>query len=155
VSMTTVCNVDAFERAVADARERLSAREGSNVSWRELVRRAGYDDSEFGRVAYHLLPRDRKRNGHHVPGWLIDALAPVLPISRGDLVRAAAEAAGYDVGEVAEPRTADDVVTMVTRYLADEQMTQAERDRVASEVLAAVSRAMQRDRQQPKSDGDA
>ena len=152
--MTTVVGVDAFERAVAEARERLSAREGRNVSWRELVRRAGFDDSEFGRVSYHLLPRARTRNGHHVPGWLIDALEPVLPISRADLVRAAAEAAGYDVREVSDPRSPDEVVTMVTRLLSDKEVDQAERDRVAAEVLAAVSRAMQRDRQSPPVSGN-
>lgn len=142
--MTTVCIVDAFERAVSDARDRLSAREGSQVSWRELVRRAGFDDGEFGRVAYHLLPRARTRNGHHVPGWLIEAMAKVLPISRGELMRAAAEAAGYDVteggGSAVEP---DSVVTQVTRLLDDESIEPAERERIGLEVMQAITRAMQ------------
>lgn len=147
----TVSDVDAFERVVADARERLSAREGRPVSWRELVRRAGFDDGHFGRVSYHLLPRERKR-GHHVPTWLIDALVPVLPVSRDDLVRAASEAAGYDVQQRRrEPQTPDDVVVLVTRLLNDEHVDQAERDRIGLEVMAAITRAMQqRGREQDK-----
>lgn len=141
----TVCAVDAFERVVAEARDRLSAREGRTVSWRELVRRAGFDDSHFGRVSYHLLPRQRKR-GHHVPRWLIDALVPVLPVSREDLERAASEAAGYDVERPGDPQTPDDVVVLVTRVLNDERVDPAERDRIGLEVMAAITRAMQRDR---------
>lgn len=141
----TVLDVDAFERVVSEARDRLSAREGSTVSWRELVRRAGFDDSEFGRVAYHLLPRERTRNGHHVPTWLVDRLAPILPVSRADLMRAAAEAAGYDVSDA--DQTPDDVVVLVTRVLNDENVDPAERDRIGAEVLAAISRARLRDRQ--------
>lgn len=141
----TVFHVDAFERAVAEARDRLSAREGRIVSWRELVRRAGFEEAEFGRVAYHLLPRRRSR-GHHVPTWLIDALVPVLPIGRGELMRAAAEAAGYEIGDGDQPRTPDDVVVLVTRLLNDDSVDEAERDRIGAEVLAAISRAMQRDR---------
>ena len=142
--MTTVCPVDAFERAVSDARDRLSAREGSVVSWRELVRRAGFDDTDFGRVSYHMLPRERTRNGHHVPTWLIDALVPVLPIGRGELMRAAAEAAGYDVteggGSAADP---DSVITQVTRLLDDETIDPTERERIGLEVMQAITRAMQ------------
>lgn len=145
----TVGDVDAFERVVAEARNRLSAREGRTVSWRELVRRAGFDDTHFGRVSYHLLPRERKR-GHHVPNWLIDALVPVLPVSRDDLVRAASEAAGYDIQAQGDPQTPDDVVVLVTRVLNDERVDPAERDRIGLEVMAAITRAMQRDRTEPR-----
>lgn len=140
---TTVEYVDAFERLVSDARDRLSAREGSTVSWRELVRRAGFDDASFGRVSYHLLPRARPR-GHHVPTWLIDALTPVLPVSRADLMRAAAEAAGYDMSS--EDEKPDGVVVLITRVLNDENVEQSERDRIGLEVMAAITRAMQRER---------
>ena len=90
--------IDEFERTVADAKDKLSDREGAPVSWRELVRRAGFDDDSFGRVSYHLLPRTRPR-GHWVPRWLIDALVPVLAgvVTREELMWAAATAAGYDL----------------------------------------------------------
>lgn len=145
----TVLAVDPFERVVSEARDRLSVREGRTVSWREVVRRAGFSDEEFGRVSYHLLPRERSRNAHQVPRWLVDALTPVLPVSRAELMRAAAEAAGYDIEAPGGEQDPDDVVVLVTRVLNDESVDPAERDRIGAEVLNAISRAMQRDRERP------
>lgn len=59
-------------------------------------------------------------------------------------MRAAAEAAGYEVSEQTDPQSPDDVVTLVTRVLDDETMDPAERDRIGLEVMAAITRAMQR-----------
>jgi len=140
---------DAFTRAVAEARDRLSSREGRTVSWREIVRRAGYDDPKmFGRISYHLLPRDRDRGAHLVPAYIIEAMAKVLPISRAELMRAAAEASGYDL-EGSE-MTPSDVVVLVTRTLQD--VDPDERDTIGSEVIEAILRARRRDREERKRD---
>lgn len=142
----TVARVDAFERLVSDARDQLSATEGQVVSWREIVRRAGFDDVDFGRVSYHLLPRTRTR-GHHVPAWLIDRLVGVLPVSRLELNRAAAEAAGYEVtdGQGAAGTEAEQLVPMVTRVLGDKELTPEQRRRLRDEVLAVIVWAQQRE----------
>lgn len=144
---STVCVVeDAFTRAVAEAKDRLSAREGRTVSWREVVRRAGYeDDTDFGKISYHLLPRDRSRGAHLVPTYIIDAMAKVLPISRAQLMRAAAEASGYEVAAAENEPAPEDVVVLVNRVLEGVD-DPAERDRIGLEVVAAITRAMQRDR---------
>ena len=140
----TVSVVDAFEEAVSRARDRLGDVEGSPVSWRELVRRAGFVDGDVGRVSYHLLPRERRR--HHVPAWLIEALAPVLApvISRTDLHRAAASAAGYSLEGASEDAAL--LVPMVTRVLDDDSLDDDERQRLGLAAIAAITHAMQRDR---------
>lgn len=139
--------MDAWERLVAEGKDRLSATEGAPVSWREIVRRAGYTDGDFGRVAYHLLPRVRRGGKHYVPEWLIDALAPVLPFPRRDLEAAAAEAAGYAITtHTTTPpgRSADAVLAPLLDVLMDERRSVEERERLGLEVIGAVTRALQR-----------
>lgn len=140
--------MDAFERLVADARDTLSVAEGAPVSWREICRRAGFGDNDFGRVSYHLLPRNRTR-GHHVPAWLINALAPVLPVSRLELNRAAAEAAGYELTGVGDDDEDGDgkaagLAPLVLRVLGDEHLTPDDRRRIGLDVIGVIMRAIDR-----------
>lgn len=150
--MATVSPVDAFEALVAQARDQLSAREGAPVSWREVVRRAGFLDVDYGRVSYHLLPRRRQR-GHHVPAWLIDALVPVFQglVTRVELNRAAAEAAGYQLGEHhgngnAGASEAEQLVPMVLRVLGDKDMTDEQRQRLGLDVIGVIMRTIDQER---------
>lgn len=131
--------VDAFERLVAEARDQLSANEGSTVSWREIVRRAKFADVDFGRVSYHLLPRPRTR-GHHVPAWLIDKLVPVFAgiVTRLDLNRAAAEAAGYQLADGAIDDEAAQLVPMLVRVLGDRSKSADELQRLSDAALEVI-----------------
>ena len=133
--------MDSWERLVADARERLAVREGGSVSWREIVRRAGFADGDFGRVSYHLLPRPRRR--HNVPVWLIDALEPVLPVSRQEMETAAAQAAGFFAGPTTDALAAQPLLPQVLAVLQDDRLAPAERERIGIELIAAVTRVLQ------------
>src|SRR5215218_1489281 len=59
--------MDAFQRAVDEARRQLIREEGQNVSARELIRRAGFDDSRWASVVRHLNPNQPWPKGHKVP----------------------------------------------------------------------------------------
>lgn len=150
MTVTVLAVDDAFTRAVSEARDRLSAREGRTVSWREVVRRSGFDDSLFGRISYHLLPRERDRGQHLVPKYLIEALPKALPISRAELMRAAAEASGYDVATAGDSQEMDpdDVVVLVTRTI-ESAADPSERSRISSEVMEAIARTMRRGQDKP------
>ena len=71
--------MDAFQQAVDEARRQLIRDEGQNVSVRELIRRAGFDDSRRTSVARHLNPNQPWPKGHKVPPEIVRALAAVLP----------------------------------------------------------------------------
>jgi hypothetical protein len=48
--------MEAFQQAVDEARRQLIRDQGQNVSVRELIRRASFDDSRRASVARHLNP---------------------------------------------------------------------------------------------------
>src|SRR4028118_2338734 len=89
-SRTTIRHLmDAFQRAVDEARRQLIRDEGHNVSVRELIRRAGFDDTHRASVARQLNPNQLWPKGHKVPPDIVRALAAVLPLSESDLMKAA------------------------------------------------------------------
>lgn len=137
---------------MVDARDRLSVTEGGEVSWREIVRRAGFDDSDFGRVSYHLRPRTRSRGQHHVPPWLIDALEPVLPVTREEMNRAAAHAAGYRVDPDALPGSVypslESVLPNLLDALNDDRVPLADRERAGLQMITAISNVLRAFRQE-------
>jgi hypothetical protein len=132
--------MDAFQQAVDRARRQLIREEGQNVSVRELIRRAGFDDSRRASVARHLNPNQPWPRGHRVPPEIVRALAAVLPISESDLTRAAQEAAGYRVRDD-EPR---DLGVEVARFLGDEGVPEEEKARLRAQLLQLVAEDLQR-----------
>ena len=134
---------DPFVSLVESARRRLTADEGREVSGRELIRRAGYNEAERAKIAYHLTDRPR-RGGHRVPHELVERLAPVLApagVSYEELRRAALEAGGYNVTEEAPP---PDVLGMVTRYLDADTVDEAEKTETSRRLLEEIARRMRR-----------
>lgn len=133
--------VDAFIEAVEAARRDLIRREGQNVSVRELLRRAGYDEAQRAGVSYHLNPnRHTGDKPHHVPPEMVRRLAPVLGIAEEDLARAARVAAGFDVVD----RSAADVPYVVQRYFGDENVTEEEKQEVTVELMKILAEEMAR-----------
>lgn len=133
--------MDEFAQTVEDARLRLSQAEGRNVSVRELARRAGVSNST---LAYNLSDK-RAAEGRRVSGDLVRKLAAVLPVSEGDLMRAAQLAAGYEVRGDEQP----DLGFEVARYLDREDVGDAEKiDLMArlQEILAGEMRKVRRER---------
>src|SRR5687767_8214253 len=118
--------MDTFQQAVDDARRQLIRAEGRNVSVRELIRRAGFEESRRASVARHLNTRLSWPKGHKVPPDIVRALAAVLPISEPDLMRAAQTAAGYR----ATPADDRDLGYDVARFLGDETVSEEEKARL-------------------------
>jgi hypothetical protein len=130
--------VDAFIEAVEHARSELIRREGRNVSVRELIRRAGFADSQRPGVAYHLNPnRHTGRRPHRVPAEVIEKLSSVLPITEEELSRAAAIASGLNVVE--QDITASDVRYIVSRFYGSDDITPEERARATAHILAIIA----------------
>jgi hypothetical protein len=131
--------MDAFQRAVDEARRQLIRDEGQNVSVRELIRRAGFDNSRRASVARHLNPHQPWPKGHKVPPELVRALAGVLPISESDLMTAAQVAAGYRVRGDEER----DLGFEVARFLGDEEVPEEEKARLRTRLLQIVAENLQ------------
>lgn len=129
---------DPFVRLVEEARRRLTAEEGREVSVREVIRRAGYSEAERAKVAYHFQDKPRPR-GHRVPHELVERLAGVLPVSYDELRRAALAAGGY---HVTEPSPVPDVLGLVTRYLDDEDVDDDEKTETSRRLLEEIARRM-------------
>jgi hypothetical protein len=127
--------MDAFVRAFEDARQRLIRDEGRNVSVREVIRRAGFDDSQRAGVAYHLNPRKEWPRGHNVPAEVVRRLAAVLPMSEEELMRAAQVAAGYNVFE----RPWADVSVVVARFFGDKDVSDQEKQEVSARLLQIIA----------------
>jgi hypothetical protein len=125
---------------VDQARRQLIREEGQNVSVRELIRRAGFDDSRRASVARHLNPNQPWPKGHRVPPEIVRALAAVLPISESELMQAAQVAAGYRVRDE-EPR---DLGFEVARFLSDEEVSEEEKARLRAQLLQLVAEDLQR-----------
>lgn len=134
--MTTT--TDAFIDAVHAARRELIRREGSNVSVREIIRRAGYTDGERPGVAYHL--NRHRHNGtkpHRVPIELVNRLAEVLPVSKEDLHRAAAVASGLTVVDRDPLRS--EVEYVVARFAGNEEVTDVEWQATSTRLLQIIA----------------
>lgn len=101
--------MDAFAEVVEAARQRLARDENRTISNRELARRAGIAEST---LAYNLSDK-RAAEGRRISADIVRKLAAVLPVTEGDLMRAAQVAAGYQVTE-----EIPDVGQAVVRYLA-------------------------------------
>src|SRR5688572_31802470 len=132
--------MDAFQQAVNEARRQLIRDEGQNVSVRELIRRAGFDDSRRASVARHLNPNQPWPRGHQVPPEIVRALAAVLPISESNLMKAAQLAAGYRVRGDEEP----DLGVEVARFLGDAEVPEEEKARLRTRLLQIVAEDLQR-----------
>src|SRR3954451_231583 len=122
--------MDAFQQAVDEARRQLIRDERQNVSVRELIRRAGFDDSRRASVARHLNPNQPWPRGHQVPPEIVRALAAVLPISESNLMKAAQLAAGYRVRGDEER----DLGFEVARFLGDEEVAEEEKARLRTRL---------------------
>jgi len=130
--------MDAFIQAVDDARRRLIRTEGRNVSVRELIRRAGFDDSQRPGVAYHLNPnRHTGDKPHRVPVEVIKRLSGVLPITEEELSRAAALASGLNV--VDRDPLSSEVTYVVARFFGDETVSEAERQATTARILQIIT----------------
>lgn len=136
VSATVQDTVDAFIEAAEEARRQLIRREGQDVSWREVIRRAGWPDGKRAGVAYHLNPNIDRPRGHNVPPEIVTGLAKVLPISEQELARAARVAAGYNVVDET-PDT--DVTTVVSRFYGDDAVSPDEKAEVTARLLRIIA----------------
>jgi hypothetical protein len=138
--------MDAFIAAVEDARHRLIRKEGQNVSMREVIRRAGYDDSQRAGVSYHLTTTKKWPNGHRVPPELVARLTgprrdgkgkpgeTVLPISHEELSSAAQVAAGYNLRVPGA-----DLPTAYARFLGDHDVADGEKTEVTARLLQIIA----------------
>lgn len=142
--------VDAFIQAVEDARRQLIRQEGRDVSVRELIRRAGFPESQRSGVAYHLNPRIDRTRGHKVPAEIVRKLAAVLPISEEDLARAAQVAAGFDVVDT----SSSDVAFVVARYFGDEDVSEEEKRATTARLLQILAEESQRSAGRLSDDAD-
>lgn len=127
--------MDAFAEAVEAARQRLSSQEGHNISGSELARRAGIPNST---LAYNLSEK-RVAEGRRISPEIVHKLARVLPISEGELMRAAQVAAGYQVVEEDLP----DLGQTVVRYLS-QPLTREERMRTLARLQEILAEEMRR-----------
>jgi hypothetical protein len=126
--------MDVFVQAVEDARRRLIREEGQNVSVREVIRRAGYSDSERAGVMYHLNTRANWPRGHKVPPDLVERLSKVLPISHEELARAAQVAAGYNIDV-----SSTDLPAAAARFFGDDEVTEEQRAAVVGRLLEIIA----------------
>lgn len=144
--------MDAFIQAVDDARRALIRTEGRNVSVRELIRRAGFDDSQRPGVAYHLNPnRHTGEKPHRVPTEVIKKLSDVLPISEQELSRAAAVASGLNV--VDRDILDSEVTYVVARFVGDEDVPDEDVAAVTNRILQILADASEK-RRQRRAEGD-
>jgi hypothetical protein len=143
-SATVQYTVDAFIEAAEEARRQLIRSEGRDVSWREVIRRAGFPDDKRGGVAYHLNPNIDRARGHNVPPEIVARLAAVLPISEQELARAARVAAGYNVTDIDEESA--DVAGVVSRFYGDETVTEDEKAEVTARLLQIIAEESRRGR---------
>lgn len=135
--------VDAFIEVVEAARRELIRREGQNVSVREVLRRAGYDEAQRASISYHLNSnRHTGSKAHHVPADVVRRLAKVLPVSEDELARAARVAAGFDVVDESSP----DVAYVVQRYFGDETVSDEEKREVTVALMKILADEMERRR---------
>lgn len=133
--------MDAFIRVVENARHRLSQSEGRTVSTREVVRRAGYPESERAGVTYHLNPnRHDGSKPHRVPPDLVKRLAEVLPVSEDELSHAAQVAAGFNVADSSR----EDVAVVVQRFYGDGEVTEDEKREVTARLLQIIAEQTRR-----------
>jgi len=142
-SATVQYTVDAFIEAAEAARRQLIRQEGRDVSWREVIRRAGWPENKRAGVAYHLNANIDRPKGHNVPAEIVSMLASVLPISEQELARAARVAAGYNVVDET-PDT--DVAAIVSRFYGDEEVTQEEKSEVTARLLQIIAEEQRRRR---------
>lgn len=130
--------MDAFIQAVDEARRRLIRVEGNDISVRELIRRAGFDESQRPGVAYHL--NRHKHTGervHRVPVEVIRKLAKALPVTEEELTRAAAVASGLNVAD--RDILSSEVTYVVARFFGDETVTDAERQAATARILQIIT----------------
>lgn len=127
---------DAFAQAVEEARIRLARTEGHNISVRELARRANVN---YRTLHYNLSP-ERQATGRRIDPHLVHALAQVLPISEGELMRAAQVAAGYQVSGPEMP----DLGAAVVRFLDDEEIPEAEKRHLRSRLADILAEEMRK-----------
>lgn len=135
-STTVHYTVDAFIEAAEDARRQLIRAEGRDVSWREVIRRAGWPDNKRAGIAYHLNPNVDRPRGHNVPPEIVAGLAKVLPVSEHELARAARVAAGYNV---ADETTDTDVPSIVSRFYGDDAVSPDEKAEVTARLLRIIA----------------
>lgn len=135
--------VDAFITAVEEARRELIRSEGRDVSIRELIRRAGFPESQRAGVAYHLNPRIDRTRGHKVPPEIVRRLAAALSphITEDELTRAAQVAAGFNV---TDHPASPDVTQVVSRFYGDEAVTEEERRAVTARLMQILAEEAQR-----------
>lgn len=135
-------DMDAFIEAVESARQRLIRQEGRNVSVRELLRRAGFSEKQRPTVSYHLTPsRHAEGKPHHVPFYIVEQLAAVLPVSLEELSAAARVAAGYSVRE---EQPGPELTYMVQRFYDDEDISPEEQARVTARLLQIIAEVTSR-----------
>jgi hypothetical protein len=132
--------MDAFIQAVEDARSQLIRREGSAVSVREILRRAGYTEADRAGAAYHLNRNRVWPKGHRVPPELVERLSKVLPVSHEELAAAAQAAAGYTVST-----TRPDLYA-VARFLEDDDTPIEEKEEVVAALARLIANQMGRRR---------
>lgn len=132
---TVMAATDPFIQAVDEARRELSRQQGRDISNAELARLTGVKRST---LYYHLNSEVDRAGGHRVPRDIVSALAAVLPISEGDLMKAAQVAAGYQVrGDSADDHT--DYGFEVARFLDSDDVSEDDKAALAlrlSEILA-------------------
>lgn len=137
--------MDAFQRAVDDARRQLELAEGRQISMSELLRRAGFRESTDAKggltikgARYHLEPGNNRarKGGHRIPAELVEKLSDVLPVGRDVLQRAAQVAAGFT--EVIETGR-EDIPTLLVRYLGDAEVTEQEKAETTARLLQVLA----------------
>lgn len=143
--------MDTFQQAVEDARRQLIREKGRNVSVRELIRMAGFEESRRSTVAKHLNPNLTWPKGHRVPPEIVSALAAVLPISEADLMKAAQQAAGYVVPTTTERNLGYDVA----RFLGDTEVAPDEKAQLRAELLRILADDMNRSEEPRRAGSDA
>lgn len=134
---------DPFIDAAEEYRSALIGREERGISWREVLRRAGYDETKRSGMAYHFnRSRHTGAKPHHVPPELIDRLATVLGHKK-ELTRAAEAAAGFTVVED-DPST--EITVMVQRFYSSEEPSEEQRAEVTTRLLQILSEESTRKR---------
>lgn len=146
--MTNVNGVtmDAFQRAVEDARRQLGISQGRQVSVSEMLRLAGFSDTASDAsggltikgARYHLEEGNNRmrKGGHRVPAELVTRLARVLPISEEELRRAAQVAAGFNVQH---DTGRADLPTILARYLGDNEVSEREKIETTTRMLQIIA----------------
>ena len=126
---------DPFSKAVDKARQRLSYTRGRNISVRALAREAGIPERT---LAYNLSER-RAASGRRVDAEIVTKLAKVLHISESDLMRAAQEAAGYQVREddVVDPMAY--VLDAVQTFYGNASIDRGQREKVTASILRTIA----------------